>query len=501
MTITKEHLETILKTNETFRYYKSMESLFEIDQWSVLPQGGNAYRQQMTAFVAGQKAMLFHHEEAKSAATYFESGTLDWIQDDIERASIQRFLFRYNQSTKADATLVKQYNSLRADAMSSWKQAREAKDWTIFLPYLEQVFDLKRRIALSINPEAPAIETLVGMTDEGVSCKEIDREFNALKTELPKLIHNIAKKDVGATTDLLMTRSYDPTKLELFCKEICGELGYVEAHGGYNNKVIHAFTSFVGPRDARINTYQSDRLGLIFTYIHECGHAMHANSGNTYVNKHALWGGIEGGFHEAMARFYENMVGRSQAFWEYALPKLQHYLPELLDIPVEVFYKGINKVQPSLKRIGADEVTYNLHGIIRYELERDCLNQTLQAKDLREAWNEKYKSYLGVVPTNDTEGILQDMHWAGDYIGYFQSYVLGNIYDGQIIEVLGKQYPTMYEDIRRGRFDTLSHWMTENIHQYGCCYTSTELLHKLTGKGLDVKPFINYLEKKYIGIE
>lgn len=493
----QKNLDVVLEASAQYRYYKSVESMFEIDQWAFLPQNGNEYRQKMIAFIANQKSSIFYKDDVAIAYNYFEKADLNSIDDDIKKAVIQRFLFQYKNATKADQELTKQFNLLRGDTMKSWKKARECNDWSIFLPYLKKVFELKRDIALSIDPSSLAIDTLVGMTDEGISCKEIDTEFDILKNELPKLMNLLSEKKGVLQVKSWINNSYNPTKLETFSKEICKELGYSEERGGYNNKVIHGFTSFVGPQDARINTYSSDKLGMIFTYIHECGHAMYANSGNGLVNRNSLWGGIEGGFHEAIARFYENMVGRSLPFWEYFLPKLKENFLELRDVTVKEFYENINMVQSSNRRIGADEITYSLHGIIRYELERDCLNGEIKVEDLRDAWNDKYNKYLNIKPASDVEGILQDMHWAGNYIGYFQSYVLGNIYDGQIFEVLRKEYPNMYNDIKKGDFFTLNNWMVENIYQYGCSYTSTELIQRLSKSKLDAKPFLSYLKNKY----
>ena len=182
----------------------------------------------------------------------------------------------------------------------------------------------------------------------------------------------------------------------------------------------------MGPRDARISTPRNRTLSLVFTYLHEAGHAMYASGGNDRVNAANMWGGIEGGFHEAMARFNENMVGRSRAYWEHYYPQLQQEFPSFRGISLDRFYLAMNAVRPSLKRIAADEVTYSLHVILRYELERDYFSGQLAVDEMEERWNELSEKYLGLRPANATQGILQDMHWAGDYIGYFQSYALGD---------------------------------------------------------------------------
>ena len=191
------------------------------------------------------------------------------------------------------------------------------------------------------------------------------------------------------------------------------------------------------------------------------------------------------------------MVGRSRAYWDYCFPKLVNTLPQFAGMDQDTFYLGLHRVQPSLKRIASDEVTYSLHAILRFELERDYFAGKLRAEDMAQAWNRKYQDYLGLCPPDDTQGVLQDMHWAGDYIGYFQSYALGNIYDGQILQALERDKPDWQEDIRRGKFGPLNDWMRENIWSHGCCLTAGELVKRITGSSLDARPFLKYLDEKY----
>ena len=490
------HLENIRSINDQFRYYKTIESLFELDQWSALPLEGGAYRQQVAAHVAGQKAGLFDSEEAKGAADYFKGINLNEIEDDIERGLIRSFLFRYRNQTHTPKDLMRQYSMLRADTMNKWKEAREKQDFEIFYPWLTKVFDLKKRIALAIDPEAPAFDTLVSINDEGTSCEEISREFDVLKGGLTNLRSRIEKSNVRPDSTIFHT-PVDAARIEAFSHRLARESGYQESRGGFNHKVVHAFTSFLGPRDARVSTYQNGSLNMIFTCLHEAGHAMYAAGGNEAVNAANMWGGIEGSFQEAMARFNENIVGRSRAYWEYYYPQLQKEFPEFFGIGLDEFYFSMNAVEPSLRRITADEVTYSLHVILRYELERDCFAGRLDVGDLARAWNDLSEKYLGIRPANDTEGVLQDMHWAGDYIGYFQSYALGNIYCGQLREAILRDIPDLEEHLRQGDFGHLNSWLDENIRQYGCCFTAGQMAERITGKRLDAGPFLKYLEEKY----
>ncbi len=478
--------------------------MFELDQWSALPVEGGVYRQQVASHMAVQKAALFDSNEAKVAADFFQKVTLSEIEDDVERGLVRSFLLRYRNQTRTPKDLMRRYSMLRAETMNQWKEARERQDFEIFRPWLTQVFDLKRQIAEAIDPDAPAFDTLVGMNDEGTSCEEISREFDVLKVGLNNLRSAIEQskcpgqyaRDTHEQADIFAT-PVDSDRVEAFAQRLARESGYLESCGGFNNKVVHAFTSFLGPRDARVSTSRSNSLNMIFTCLHEAGHAMYAAGGNDRVNEANMWGGIEGSFQEAMARFNENIVGRSKAYWEYYYPQLQEEFPEFNDVSAEAFYRSMNTVRPSLRRITADEVTYSLHVILRYELERDCFSGELEVGDLSKAWNDLSEKYLGLRPANDTEGVLQDMHWAGDYIGYFQSYALGNIYCGQLREAILQDIPDMEDQLRKGSFDHLNHWLDERVRQYGCCFTAGQMAERVTGKRLDAKPFLKYLEEKY----
>ena len=489
-------LEIVKKINDQFRYYKTIETMFELDQWSALPVEGGEYRQQVAAHIAMQKASLFDCLDARKVADYFKNINLNEIEDYVERGLIRSFLFRYKNQTSTPKKLMQEYSMLRANTMNKWKEAREKQDFHIFAPALEKTFALKKEIALAMNPDAPAFDTMVNVVDEGTSCEEISREFDVLKAGLTELRSCLEKSSVKADSSIFAA-SLEVDKIEMFARRLAVESGYKESRGGFNNKVVHAFASFMGPRDSRVSMHSSPNVNMVFTALHEAGHAMYGSGGNDRVNAANMWGGIEGSFQEAMARFNENIVGRNKAYWEYYYPQLQNEFREFENESLDDFYLSMNTVKPSLRRITADEVTYCLHVILRYELERDCFAGKIAVADLRDAWNDLSEKYLGIRPSNDTEGVLQDMHWAGDYIGYFQSYALGNIYCGQLREQVLKNIPDLDEKLRQGNMKELNIWLDNNIRQYGCCYTAGEMAEKVTGKRLDAMPYLTYLNEKY----
>ena len=495
----QKQLEIVKKINDQFRYYKTIETMVELDQWSALPAEGGTYRQQVAAHIAMQKAQLFDWADAQMAADYFKDVNLNEIEDYVERGLIRSFLFRYKNQTSTPKNLMQEYSMIRTETMNKWKEAREKQDFHIFVPALEKAFGLKKEIAFAMNPNAPAFDTMVNVVDEGTSCEEISREFDVLKTGLTELRSSLEKSSVKADPGIFTT-TLDVDRIEKFARRLAVESGYQESRGGFNNKVVHAFASFMGPRDSRVSMHRTPNVNMVFTSLHEAGHAMYGSGGNERVNAANMWGGIEGSFQEAMARFNENIVGRNRAYWEYYYPQLQSEFAEFANISLDDFYLSMNAVKPSLRRITADEVTYCLHVILRYELERDCFAGKIAVADLRDAWNDLSEKYLGIRPSNDTEGVLQDMHWAGDYIGYFQSYALGNIYCGQLRSQVLKDIPDLDDKLRNGSMAEINHWLDEKVRQYGCCYTAGEMAEKATGKRLDAKPYLTYLSDKYKNI-
>jgi carboxypeptidase Taq len=284
-------------------------------------------------------------------------------------------------------------------------------------------------------------------------------------------------------------------------KKVCStiaEKSFFDKNKATYSEVIHPECIGVGPEDIRITTYFNDLIPSIFSMLHECGHGVYSYSSNEKVVDYGIWGGIHGAMHESQSRFYENLIGKSKEFWQYFYPLLQDEIKEFQNIDLDTFYNGINKVNISAKRLEADELTYSLHPIIRFEIEKEYFEGKLKTDDFYEAWNAKYKEYLGIEPQNDREGILQDIHWAAGLIGYFQSYTLGNIYGGQLRNKMLQDIPDLYQQIANGNFVALNKWNYEKIHQYGKLYSPNELIMKVTGEEIQSKYFVEYLNKKFL---
>ena len=475
-------------------YYNSISGVLGIDQWGGLPDEGVPYRLEVNNFLNDQKRALYFTPEAEELAAFYKENPIG--DTDIETAQIRGFMKQRSFYQDVPKELFDEFNRKRVESMTAWKQAREAKDFDIFKPYMKDVFELRKQIALALRPGEDPFSTLVDLTDEGLDINDISAEFQKLRRGIVAIRRKIEESGLQIDNSFLKEEQ-NPEDMMTFAKALAREVGYRDDMGGYNEKVIHAFSSTIGPRDARISTAKHGKPSLIMTVLHESGHAMYGYSSNDAVAAAGLFGGISGGFHEGQARFIENFIGRSRGFIHYIYPRLVEAFPAYAAISEDDFYRSLNKVASTCKRTEADEVTYNLHVIIRFELERDYFAGKLAIDQMRDAWNDKYEEYLGIRPQNDTEGILQDMHWTGSWIGYFQSYTLGNIYDGMIYQAIQKDLPNFSDLVESGNFAPIISWLTENIWQYGRSVTTMDLLNKFSANGLDAQPLLDYLDDKF----
>ena len=475
-------------------YLGSIGGVLGIDQWGGLPEAGVAYRVKVNEYLNEQRRTLYFTPEADELEAYYRENPIG--DNGIETAQIRGFLKQRSFLRDVPAALLEEFNRKRVESMTAWKQAREARDFEVFKPYMEAVFELRRQIALALRPGEDPFATLVDLTDEGLNIDDISAEFEKLRAGIVEIRKKIEASGVEIDSAFL-DRPQDPDRMMDFAKELAREIGYRDDMGGYNEKVIHAFSSTVGPRDARISVGKRGDPSLLMTVLHESGHSMYGYSSSDAVAEAGLYGGISGGFHEGQARFIENFIGRSRGYIHHIYPRLTEKFPDYAAVSEGDFYRGFNKVASTLKRTDADEVTYNLHVIIRFELERDYFAGKLTVDQMKDAWNDKYEQYLGIRPRNDTEGILQDMHWTGSWIGYFQSYALGNIYDGMIYNAIRKDLPDFDRLVETGAFAPITAWLTEHIWQYGRSVTAMELLHKFSPRGLDAQPLLDYLDDKF----
>jgi carboxypeptidase Taq len=312
------------------------------------------------------------------------------------------------------------------------------------------------------------------------------------------LIADIAR-NADAVDDRVLYRGFEPALQVRYALDVVKRLGY-DLERGRQDISIHPFSTSFGPGDVRITTRVSRDFfnECLFGSIHECGHAMYNQGIGDYIDRTPLWGGASPGVHESQSRLWENLVGRSQAFWTHFYPSLRSVFPApLRGVDEEAFFRAVNRSYPSLIRVEADEVTYNMHIMLRFELENELLDGTLKVKDLPEAWNARFKSYLGINVPNDREGALQDIHWSSVSFGIFPGYTLGNLIGAQLMEKARLDLPGLDAQIEKGEFGSLLAWLRKNVHRHGRKFTPNELLERATGKPLTAAPWIAYVQRKF----
>ena len=391
------------------------------------------------------------------------------------------------------------YQEILVEADDVWHKAKESDDFALFLPYLEKIFDYEKRFARYCAPNMHPYNYCLNKYEDGLNMEKCDEFFSALKGRLVPLIKKIGEKT--QIDDSCLFGDFSDAEQEKFGLALMDIIGIDKGHCGLGT-TEHPFTTSLGSHhDVRITTnYKRDNFASsMFSVIHEGGHALYDMGSDDSLAYTNLDGGVSMGIHESQSRFYENLLGRSRAFCEYVFPYVCECFPTLQTYKVEDFYRAINKVEPSLIRVEADEVTYALHVMVRYELEKRIMSDELEVKDLPAEWNRLYKEYLGVDVPSDRDGVLQDSHWSGGAIGYFPSYALGSAYGAQLLK---KMRETVDVDacLKSGNFSPINDWNRENIWKQGQIFTPGELLEKVLGDKFDPFVFTDYLEKKYADI-
>lgn len=418
---------------------------------------------------------------------------------DSNEASLIRLLRRtYADARKLPPEYVARSAAVSGQAREAWVRARAEDDFGHFRPWLEQIVGLCQEMADYYGYEDERYDALLDKYETDMKTAEVRAIFESVKAELVPLREAIERSPV-ALDDSITHRAYEVDKQKEFARIIATAIGY-DLERGHLGTVIHPFATSFSRNDARITTrWYPDFLNpSLFGTLHECGHAMYEQGTHADLARTPLARGTSLGIHESQSRMMENIVGRSRGFWQAHFPTLQRHFPETLgDNTAEDFYRAINKTQPSLIRVEADELTYNFHIILRFELEQAMLNGDLAVADLPAAWNDKMRHLLGITPPNDREGCLQDVHWSRPSFGYFPTYALGNLYAAQFYETAVAQNPTIAEEMGQGKTTALLAWLRENIHQHGKKFTPGELVVRVTGQPLSHEAFMRYTWAKF----
>ncbi|HRQ33259.1 MAG TPA: carboxypeptidase M32, partial [Anaerolineales bacterium] len=427
---------------------------------------------------------------------------LDDLKSEFEPGSDEAAMIRvaargYEKAKRVPPSFIVEQAVVTAKAFDAWVEAKAKSDFSIFQPHLEKVVELVRKY-VSFHPQADhPYDTLLDDYEPGMKTADVQAIFDELRPQQVELIKAIAASK--QVKDDFLHKKYNEKKVWNFSETIIKRFGY-DFNRGRQDKAPHPFETTFSVNDVRItNRFETDNpLATLFSAMHESGHAMYEQGVNPAYERTALESGASLAIHESQSRMWENIVGRSLPFWEHFYPALKEIFPSQLDgVGVRAFYKGINKVEPSFIRVNADEATYNLHIMLRLELEIAMVEGKVNVKDLPEIWNAKMQEYLGIVPPNDAKGVLQDVHWSGGSIGYFSTYALGNLVSAQLWEKIEKDIKGLDEKFRKGDFSELLGWLHKNIHQYGRKFEPQTLMLNVTGSKITPAPYVRYLKKKY----
>jgi carboxypeptidase Taq len=478
---------------ETHDLTKAATLLFW-DQRVMMPPGGAAARAEATATITRLAQERFVAEDIGKLLEDLRGFEESSDYDSFEASLIRVTRRDYEKATRVPPELVGEISRASTLALAAWGPAKEASDFDALRPHLETNLALRHRYIECFDPPDETYDVLLDNFEPNMKTAEVREIFDELKEELVPLIAEIA--DAGEIDDSFLHGRFDEGAQRAFGYQVLERFGYTEEEWRLD-ETAHPFMTTPGHRDIRLTTkFRPDDLSSLFGTMHEFGHGVYEWGVDESLARTPLHSGVSLGLHESQSRTWENLVGRSRSFWRYFYPRLQDAFPQLGPVDEEAFYRAVNKVHPSLIRIDADEVTYNMHIILRFELEQDLIDGRVDVADLPGAWNAKMDEYLGVDVPDDARGVLQDMHWAAGGFGYFPTYALGNVISVQIWERAKEDLGDLDERFERGEFGELSEWLREHLYVLGRKFTPQETIERVTGSPIDAKPYVRYLREK-----
>lgn len=419
-----------------------------------------------------------------------------------DSAMVREARREYDHEVKIPTELITEIAKTSVLSHQAWEKAKEKSDFSIFKPLLSKMIELEIEVANKLDTGPTLYSTLIDLFEPGATYEWIKSVFDNLKPRLIKIIDKLAASNDKPDFSII-TREYNPEKQWNFSVEVLKKLQF-DTNIGRQDKSVHPFTTTLSSTDTRITTrIKEDFFSMgIFGSIHECGHALYEMGYKREIHDTILADGASMGIHESQSRMYENIIGRSIEFWTYWFPILKnnYFKDTLKDVGLDKFYRAINTVQPSYIRVEADEVTYALHIILRFELEHDIIEGKINTSEIPSIWNEKFENIFAIPVKNDSQGVLQDVHWSGGAFGYFPSYALGNLYGAQIYSDALKKNPSLPDDYKRGEFTNILAYLRENVHQHGRIYQPRELVKRITNEDLNADYFLKYIENKFYPI-
>jgi carboxypeptidase Taq len=490
--------DALTKLKERLATITALERVSRVLNWdleTMMPPAGWKHRGDHLATLRRVSHELLTDKETGRLLDELRSVEHSLDPDSDDAALIRLARRDYEKGSRVPTELRAEMARAAAEARTIWVKARAESDFESFRPALEHNYDLRRRYVECFDDVEEPYDILLDDFEPETTTAEVTETFSELKPELMQLISELRNDDVD---DSFLRGTFPPEAQERLANEVVTLFGF-RPDTWRLDPTEHPFASGAGVDDIRITThYDPETMKSFFSTMHEYGHGLYSHQQPRHLESLPTGGPSSLGIHESQSRMWENLVGRSRPFWQFFYPRAQAAFPEQLqNVEVDAFIAGINRVKPSLIRIKADEVTYGMHVILRFELEQDIVNGRVAVRDLPTVWNEKMHEYLGVDVPNDAQGVLQDTHWASGHIGYFSTYLLGTVMSVQIWEKIVEDVPDLDEQIERGEFAALREWLGEHVHSLGRKFPPQETLRRATGSTIDPKPYLAYLRAKY----
>lgn len=493
----QETYQRLAKKLEDLGQLEQIMGILHWDQEVTMPRGAAQARAGQIAALAGVVHAKQTDPGIGELLDQLESGSLTDL-DAYEQCNIREARRAYDRQTKVPMDLVQELAELGSRGHHIWAKAREENRYSDFAPVLERLIELQKKWAHHIDPNKPPYDVLMDIYERGLTMEQVDPVFERLKVELIPLIRAIQESEYQPDTSFLHGK-FSVAQQEKLGRTISEALGF-DFDKGRMDVSVHPFCGGADPTDVRITTrYGSDNfMESLFAVIHETGHAMYEQGRMERDRALPVSEALTTGIHESQSLFWERMISKQKAFCEYYMDLFTQTFPDNLNgVDVQAFYEAINICRPSFTRVESDEVTYPMHIVLRYEIEKEIFNGTYAVSDLPEVWNNKMQEYLGIRPATDTEGILQDVHWSGGAFGYFPSYTFGAMYASQFYNAMKQDVPDLENWIREGRFQSIRKWLGQKIHVKGKLLSTEALMKEVTGETLNPSYFIAYLKNKY----
>ncbi len=487
----------LLKRMREVSLLNSIAGVIEWDQNTYMPAAAAAYRAEQFACLGERSHRLFTARAVGGLLTECEQ--LGLAPDSVEGANVREWRHHYDRATKLPASFVVKFERTKSLAYEVWREARGQSKFELFQPHLSKIVDLVRQKADYLGYEASPYDALLEAYEPGARAERIVSLFAELRSGIVALL-GPAREQSAATPADLLRGEYPIAAQQVFNQRVAAAIGF-DFQAGRIDTTTHPFCNTLGAGDCRLTTRydEKDFTDSLYSILHETGHGLYEQGLPAEHFGTPAGSAVSMGIHESQSRLWENHVGRSRTFWEHWHPIACEYFPGLKRLTPEEVYRGVNRVRPSFIRTEADQVTYDLHIMLRFEVEVKLVNRQLEVADVPAYWNEQFEQMMGLKVTKDADGCLQDVHWSTGGIGYFPTYTLGNLNAAQLIQSARRGNPSLDGDLSAGRYETLLAWLRQQVHREGSCHRPRELMEKVTGERTGIRAHLDYLREKFVG--